>query len=220
MDLAFGEGGLIPVVVQDRITGDVRMLAWADREAVARTLSTGRATFWSRSRKALWVKGETSGHVIHVRSVIADCDADALVYLADPVGPSCHTGAASCFFRRVGEDGTAADEGVPAATFLGELEREIEARKASTGQKSYTRHLLDGGPARIGDKLREEADELSRAIAGEGDDRVASEAADLLYHLMVGIASRGVPFRAVIEALAARSGQSGHDEKASRKKGA
>jgi phosphoribosyl-ATP pyrophosphohydrolase/phosphoribosyl-AMP cyclohydrolase len=220
MDLAFGEGGLIPAIVQDRITGQVRMLAYADREAVARTLDTGRATFFSRSRNALWVKGETSGHVIHVRAVVADCDADALLYLADPVGPSCHTGAASCFFRRVDERGAAEDQGIPAESFLGLLEREIEARKASRAEKSYTRHLLDGGPERIGAKLREEAGELAQAIASESEARVASEAADLLYHLMVGVASRGVPFRAVIEALAARSGQSGHDEKASRKKGA
>jgi phosphoribosyl-ATP pyrophosphohydrolase/phosphoribosyl-AMP cyclohydrolase len=216
MDLAFGEGGLIPAVVQDRLTGQVRMLAYANREALERTLATGRATFWSRSRNELWEKGATSGNTLRVTAVVADCDADAVLYLAEPAGPTCHTGSPSCFFRKVGADGEAAESGVDAAAFLDELEREILARKQSTAAKSYTRHLLDGGPERIGAKLREEAGELAQAIAGESDDRVASEAADVLYHLMVGLASRGVPLRAVIEKLAARAGTSGHEEKASR----
>ena len=216
MDLVFGEGGLIPAIVQDRLTGQVRMLAYANREAVARTLETGRATFFSRSRGELWEKGATSGHVLHVTAVVADCDADALIYLADPVGPTCHTGSPSCFFRRVTEGGIAAESGVAAAAFLEELEREIDSRKHSSAARSYTRHLLEGGPARIGEKLREEAGELAQAIASESDDRVASEAADVVYHALVGLASRGVPLRAVIAKLAARAGTSGHDEKAGR----
>ncbi|MFT3767805.1 MAG: bifunctional phosphoribosyl-AMP cyclohydrolase/phosphoribosyl-ATP diphosphatase HisIE [Minicystis sp.] len=216
VDLSFGEGGLIPAIVQDRLTGQIRMLAYANREALARTLETGRATFFSRSRGEIWEKGATSGNTIHVTAVVADCDADAVLYLSDPAGPTCHTGSPSCFFRRVGADGTAAESGVNAAAFLTELEREIEARKASTGAKSYTRYLLDGGAERIGAKIREEAGELAQAIAAESDDRVASEAADVLYHVLVGLSSRGVPLRAVIEKLAARSGQSGHDEKAQR----
>jgi len=132
MDLVFGERGLIPAIVQDRLTGQVRMLAYANREALARTLSTGRATFFSRSRGELWEKGATSGNVIHVSAVVADCDADALLYLADPTGPTCHTGSPSCFFRRVGEDGLAAESGVDAAAFLETLEREIASRKDSS----------------------------------------------------------------------------------------
>ncbi len=211
MEIAFGESGLCPAIVQDRITGQVRMLAYVDREALRRTLTTGRATFFSRSRGELWEKGATSGNTLAVSAVVADCDADALLFLADPAGPTCHTGTPSCFFRRVDENGTASDTGVDAAAFLETLEREIEARKTSTASKSYTRHLLDGGPERIGAKLREEADELARAIAGEPDDRVAAEAADVLYHLLVGLASRNVSLRAVVAALAARSGRSGHD---------
>jgi phosphoribosyl-AMP cyclohydrolase / phosphoribosyl-ATP pyrophosphohydrolase len=217
--LRFGEAGLLPVVAQDRLTGQVRMLAYADRESVARTLATGRATFFSRSRGALWEKGASSGHFLHVVSVVADCDADAILYLVDPVGPTCHTGSPSCFFRKVGADGAVAESGRDAAPFLEELEREIEARKASTSAKSYTKHLLEGGPARIGEKLREEAAELAEAIAGETDERVASEAADVIYHLLVGLASRGVPLHRVLAALAARSGTSGHDEKARRGEG-
>jgi phosphoribosyl-ATP pyrophosphohydrolase/phosphoribosyl-AMP cyclohydrolase len=216
MDLKFGEGGLVPVIAQDRITGQVRMLAYADREALARTLSTGRATFFSRSRGAIWEKGAESGHTLHVATVVADCDADALLYLVDPVGPTCHTGSPSCFFRQVGPDGTAEESGRDAAAFLEELEREIESRKASTAAKSYTKHLFDGGPERIGAKIREEAGELAQAIAGETDDRVAGEAADVIYHLLVGLASRGVPLRRVVAALAARAGTSGHEEKARR----
>lgn len=218
MELTFDESGLIPAIVQDRLTGQVRMLAYADREALARTLSNGRATFFSRSRGELWDKGATSGHTLHVTAVIADCDADAVLYLVDPVGPTCHTGSPSCFFRRVRPDGSAEDAGVAAAAFLGELEREIESRKQSTAEESYTRHLLDGGPARIGEKLREEAAELADAIAAESEERVAAEAADVLYHALVGLASRGVPFRAVVAALAARAGTGGHEEKARRTK--
>jgi len=121
------------------------------------------------------------------------------------------------FFRRVGADGTAAAGGLPAAAFLEELEREIASRKQSSAVKSYTKHLLDGGAALIGEKLREEAGELATAITSEADDRVASEAADVVYHTLVGLASRGVPLRAVIEKLAARAGTSGHEEKAARR---
>jgi phosphoribosyl-ATP pyrophosphohydrolase/phosphoribosyl-AMP cyclohydrolase len=217
VQLHFGETGLLPVVVQDRLTGQVRMLAYASPEALSRTLSTGRATFWSRSREELWEKGATSGNVLEVSAVVADCDADALLYLVDPVGPTCHTGSPSCFFRRVGASGEAEETGVAASAFLDELEAEVESRKQSTAEKSYTRHLLDGGAERIGAKLREEADELARAIASESEDRVASEAADVIYHLLVGLASRGVPLRAALAKLAARAGTSGHAEKAARK---
>ncbi|MCC6554396.1 MAG: bifunctional phosphoribosyl-AMP cyclohydrolase/phosphoribosyl-ATP diphosphatase HisIE [Polyangiaceae bacterium] len=216
MEIRFGEGGLIPAIVQDRLTGQVRMLAYMTREALARTLATGRATFFSRSRGALWVKGETSGHTLDVASVHADCDADALLVLAEPHGPTCHTGSPSCFFRRVEGEGHAADAGADAVAVLEALEREIEARRAAPAAKSYTRTLLDGGAPAIGAKLREEADELARAIAGEGEDRVAAEAADVIYHLLVGLASRGVPLRRVLAALAARMGTSGLEEKARR----
>lgn len=218
MELVFDQG-LIPAIVQDRLTGQVRMLAYANREALARTLETGRATFFSRSRGALWEKGATSGNLLRVTAVVADCDADAVLYLVDPVGPTCHTGSPSCFFRRVGADGAAAEAGLPAAAFLEELEREIASRKESSAARSYTKHLLEGGAARIGEKLREEAGELAAAIASESDDRVASEAADVVYHALVGLASRGVPLRAVIEKLAARAGTSGHEEKAGRQQG-
>ncbi len=217
MEIAFDQNGLVPAIVQDRITGQVRMLGHVNREALARTLATGKATFWSRSRGELWEKGATSGNTLAVSAVVADCDADALLYLVDPAGPTCHTGSPSCFFRRVREGGVADDTGVDATAFLEALEREIEARKQSTAVKSYTRHLLDGGADRIGQKLREEAGELAQAIAAETDDRVAAEAADVIYHVLVGLASRGVTMRSVVAKLAARAGTSGHEEKAARR---
>jgi len=212
----FDEHGLIPVVAQDHLTGQVRMVAFATDQAVKLTLETKRATFWSRSRGELWEKGQSSGNTLHVVSLHADCDADTILVLVDPTGPTCHTGTPSCFFRSVGAGGALTDEARDATTFLETLEREIEARKQSVGSKSYTRHLLDGGAERIGNKIREEADELARAIESESDERVASEAADVLYHAMVGLASRGVSLRDVLDRLAARAGTSGHEEKARR----
>jgi phosphoribosyl-ATP pyrophosphohydrolase/phosphoribosyl-AMP cyclohydrolase len=213
--LKFDERGLIPAVVQDRLTGEVRMVAYMNQEAISRTLETGRATFFSRSRKALWEKGETSGHTLHVRELYVDCDADTLLVLADPVGSSCHTGQPSCFFRHLDSSGVR-DEIVPVSVFLTALEREIDARKQSTAQKSYTKSLLDAGASKIGDKVREEAAEFAQALASESDDRVANEAADVVYHLLVGLAHRGVAVRAVLDVLASRAGTSGHAEKASR----
>lgn len=216
MELAFGESGLLPAVVQDRLTGQVRMVGYMSRESLAATLRTGRATFFSRSRNELWEKGQSSGNTLRVASLHADCDADTILVLVDPAGPTCHTGTPSCFFRSIGEGGALTDEARDATPFLEALEREIESRKQSVGSKSYTRHLLDGGAELIGAKLREEADELARAIENESNERVASEAADVLYHAMVGLASRGVSLRDVLDKLAARAGTSGHEEKARR----
>ncbi len=217
MPLHFDERGLIPAVVQDRLTGQVRMVAWMTHEALRRTLESGRATFYSRSRGTLWEKGETSGNHLNVTAVVADCDADTLLVLADPEGPSCHTGRPSCFFQRVLPDGGLEDLPVDAEPFLEELEDVIRQRQKSSADRSYTKSLLDGGAELIGSKIREESGELARAIAEESDERVAAEAGDLLYHLLVGLRSRGVDLRAVLAVLAARSGTSGHAEKASRK---
>jgi phosphoribosyl-AMP cyclohydrolase / phosphoribosyl-ATP pyrophosphohydrolase len=208
--------GLIPAIAQDRLTGEVRMLAYMNRESLELTLATGKATFWSRERQSLWVKGETSGHVLQVHSVLCDCDADTLVLMVDPVGPSCHTGRPSCFFRRLDNLGELVDEPTAARPMLHALEAVIERRQASTAEKSYTRSLLDAGAPKIGAKLREEADELARAIADESDERVLAESADLLFHMLVGLRSRGLDLRGALAVLDARTGTSGHAEKASR----
>lgn len=211
-ELKWDAAGLVTVVVQDRLTGDVRMVAHADREAVEKTLASGDAYFYSRSRKALWRKGETSGNTIRVDEVWADCDGDALLYLVDPRGPSCHTGARTCFYRRLDADA----EGLLGQPTLVRLEETLAARASSSAEKSYTRSLLEKGAPKIGEKLREEADELSRAIAEETDERVASEGADVLYHAMVGLLLRKLSLRDVAAVLAKRFGTAGHVEKASR----
>ncbi len=216
--LKWDDQGLVTVVVQDRLTGEIRMLAHADAQAVERTLATGQGHFYSRSRGRPWLKGEQSGNTLAVSQVWADCDGDALVYLVDSAGPSCHTGRDSCFFRPLQTDGLAEDQTGHVRAALPQLWAELEQRRATGGDASYTRKLLDEGVAKIGDKLREEADELARALADETDDRVVSEAGDVIYHLLVGLLSRGVSLRDVEAELARRFGTSGLAEKASRQK--
>jgi phosphoribosyl-AMP cyclohydrolase / phosphoribosyl-ATP pyrophosphohydrolase len=213
-DLKWDERGLVTVVVQDEYTGEIRMLAHANREAVENTLATKEAHFFSRSRNAQWKKGETSGHVIEVQEVYADCDGDALIYFGRASGPSCHTGAETCFFTRLARHDH--PEAVVARPTLLALEHELMARRESSGAKSYTKHLLEKGAPKIGEKLREEADELARALEAESEERVASEMGDLVYHAMVGLIFRGVRLADVMRELRTRFGRSGHDEKASR----
>lgn len=215
--VVFDERGLVVAVAQDAHTGEVRMVAWMNREALQKTLETGEATFFSRSRQSLWKKGEGSGNVLHVSQVGVDCDGDTVLLLVEPAGPSCHTGRPSCFFRAPRADGGVDDTRVELAPSLVLLERDIAEKAGSTADVSYTRSLLDGGAAKIGAKLREEADELARALADESDARVVSEAADLLYHLGVGLRLRGLSLAGVARALFARRGTSGHDEKRARR---
>jgi phosphoribosyl-AMP cyclohydrolase / phosphoribosyl-ATP pyrophosphohydrolase len=219
--LTFDEHGLIPVIVQDHLTGEIRMFAFATCEAVKSTLETGRATFWSRSRAELWQKGKTSGNEVRVLRVLVDCDADCLVYSGDPHGSTCHTGAPTCFFRELEGGGGNAEEAPSLPrdlpqTLLAALETVLESRKSATGASSYTKSLYDKGPKAIGGKILEEAGELAQAIEGESDDRVVSEAADTIYHLMVGLRSRSIALRQVLAELSRRVGTSGHAEKASR----
>lgn len=213
--LKWDSAGLVTVVVQDRHTGEVRMVAHANAEAIRRTLETGEAHFFSRSRQALWRKGETSGHTIAVHEVWSDCDGDALLYLTDPIGPSCHTGARACFFRPLGRgaEESGADRGAPT---LARFWDTLEARTASDAGASYTRSLLDAGVVKIAEKVREEAEELARALVSETGDRVVSEANDLVYHAAVGLLARSLTLRDVEGEIARRFGRSGHDEKRSR----
>jgi phosphoribosyl-ATP pyrophosphohydrolase/phosphoribosyl-AMP cyclohydrolase len=208
------------VVVQDRLTGEIRMLAHANEAALRATLETGDGHFYSRSRRALWRKGESSGNVLRVSGVWVDCDGDALIYLVDPDGPSCHTGRTSCFFRKLDGAGELHDDGHDhARAALPQLTAELERRKQATAESSYTRKLLTAGVDAIGAKIREEADELARALATESDERVIAEAADEIYHLLVGLLARGLSLRQVEGELARRAGVSGLVEKASRDKG-
>lgn len=215
LPLTFDDDGLLPVIVQDHLTGEIRMFAFATAAAVRNTMQTGRATFWSRSRGELWEKGQMSGNEIRVLRVLVDCDADCVVYSGEPQGNSCHTGARSCFFQSLDGE-TLGQASQQPQTLFATLEAVLEDRKKSTAAASYTKSLYEKGPAAIGAKIREEADELGRAIEGETDERVVSEAADVIYHLMVGLMSRGVPLRKVLAELANRFGTSGHEEKAAR----
>jgi len=214
VDLKYDAAGRVLVVVQDERTGEVRMVAWADAEALRRTVESGEAWFFSRSRNALWKKGESSGNTLAVSEVWADCDRDALLYRVTPRGPSCHEGTRSCFTRRLGAP--AMEGEADAAPTLLRLTDTLAQRARADGSTSYTRSLLDGGPAKIGAKLREEAGELADAIADESDERVVSEAADVLYHAMVGLLSRGLDLAAVASELGRRFHRSGHAEKAAR----
>lgn len=181
--LVYDERGLVPCVVQDWNTGEVLTLAYMNELALQQTRATGELHLWSRSRQELWHKGATSGNTQAVRSLRVDCDGDALVALVEPAGPACHTGERTCFHR--GE----LDPGAPYET-LPALERTLEDRARERPAGSYTVQLLDD-PTLIGEKVMEEAEEVSRAAREETDLRVDEEAADLLYHLLVLLRSRG-----------------------------
>ena len=194
-ELAFGEDGLLPCVVQDWRTGEVLTVAYMNEEALARTRESGETWFWSRSRQELWHKGETSGNVQRVRELRWDCDADTLLALVEPAGPACHTGERTCFHN--GDLTPAPHEALPA------LERTIADRRAQPVEGSWTAKLL-ADPPLIGAKVQEEAEEVARAAREETDERVAEEAADVLYHLSVLLASRDLSLADAYEVLNAR----------------
>jgi phosphoribosyl-ATP pyrophosphohydrolase/phosphoribosyl-AMP cyclohydrolase len=218
-DLKWDERGLVPAIVQDARDGSLLMLAWINAEALAKTLATGEAHFYSRSRQGLWRKGETSGNTLAVEEVRVDCDADAVLMIARPAGPTCHTGARSCFFRRVTGEALAEDDGPsgPPAAVTARLERVLEQRRdAADGAKSYTRSLLDGGFPKILAKIAEEHGELAAELPAGDPQAVVHETADLLFHVMVGLVARGISIDQVWAELGKRFGVGGHVEKASR----
>ena len=194
-EMRFDEQGLVPCVVQDWRTGEVLTLAYMNEEALRRTRESGEMWFWSRSRAELWHKGESSGNVQHLKGLRYDCDEDALLALVEPAGPACHTGNRTCFYR--GELKPQPGEALPL------LERVIADRAAARPEGSYTAELL-ADPSRIAEKVREEAEEVARAAQEETDDRLAEEAADVLYHLAVLLASRGLSLADAYEELNGR----------------
>jgi phosphoribosyl-ATP pyrophosphohydrolase/phosphoribosyl-AMP cyclohydrolase len=201
----FGTDGLVPVVAQESRSGDVLMVAFANREALERTAITGRAHYYSRSRAALWRKGASSGHEQAVREIRIDCDGDTVLYRVDQTGPACHTGAHTCFSTVVAVDGSTTRGADPGAHLLSRLATTIALRAAERPAGSYTVELLDRGLPKVSQKVGEEAVEVVVAANAEGPERLASEAADLLYHLLVLLQARGVPLDAVLEELAHRS---------------
>jgi phosphoribosyl-ATP pyrophosphohydrolase/phosphoribosyl-AMP cyclohydrolase len=186
--------GLLPAIVQDSGTLQLLMLGYMNREALEQTLRTGLATFYSRSRGKLWQKGETSGNVLRVQAVHADCDGDALLLLCEPEGPTCHLGTASCFTA----------SGAPGIGFLGTLARIVTERAGAAPEGSYTARLLGEGPLRIAQKVGEEGVEV--ALAGAARDRAAciEESADLVYHLTLLMEARGFTWTDVAAALRER----------------
>jgi phosphoribosyl-AMP cyclohydrolase / phosphoribosyl-ATP pyrophosphohydrolase len=194
MEVAFDERGLAPCVIQDWASGEVLTLAYMNAEALAKTRETGELHLWSRSRNELWHKGATSGHTQAVKALRLDCDGDAILALVEPAGPACHTGERTCFHN--GDLTTMPHEVLPG------LERTIAARAADMPDGSYTAALLRDGGA--GEKVQEEAEEVARAAREESDERVAEEAADVLYHLAVLLRSRGLTLADAEEVLVAR----------------
>jgi phosphoribosyl-ATP pyrophosphohydrolase/phosphoribosyl-AMP cyclohydrolase len=207
----FDDRGLVPCVMQDWRTGEVLTLAYMDEEALRRTRETGEVHFYSRSRGRIWHKGESSGNVQRVRQIRYDCDGDALVALVEPAGPACHTGQRSCFYRDLDGSADPAPDAAPAegepapATYeaLPALERTLLDRRRRRPRSSYTAELLSD-PPRIGQKVREEAEEAARAAGSESEERVAEEAADVMYHLHVLLLSRGISMATVLEMLNGR----------------
>lgn len=187
------QGGLLPVIVQDADSRRVLMLGYMDREALARTRETGLVTFFSRSKGRLWTKGESSGHVLRVVALEADCDQDTLLVLAQPAGPTCHLGTPSCFPNAPGD-------------VLGTLQALVRARHAERPEGSYTTRLFDAGTRRIAQKVGEEGLETALAGVVEGDEELLGEAADLLFHLLVLLQARGLAIGDVLKVLEARRG--------------
>ncbi len=215
----FDAAGLLAVIAQDAATGVVRMFAWADADALRATAKNGRATFWSRSRHKAWQKGEESGNVLHVSELRLDCDGDAALYLCRAEGPSCHTGKTSCFFQSVAPDGSLrSDDGPPEppSVIVERLAGVISARRQATAAKSYTRSLLDAGWPKILAKLAEEHAEIALALPAGDKTHIAHEAADVIFHLLVGLEAAGVGTDALFAELRRRFGTSGHDEKVAR----
>ena len=199
--LAFDDRGLVPVIAQDAADGRVLMMAWASREALERTLEAGEMTFWSRSRRALWRKGETSGNVLRLVSLHADCDGDAVLARVTPTGPACHTGEATCFGE--GSDPDSGSAGAAGETTLPRLWATLRERAAGRPEGSYTTRLLDDPNLRI-KKLGEEMAELIQALVQDDGPRATEEAADLLYHTLVALLATGRSLQDVLAVLESR----------------
>lgn len=189
--------GLVPAIVQDAFDGRVLMQAYMNLEALANTLDNGLVTFWSRSRDELWTKGATSGNTLRLVAIHADCDADSLLVLATPAGPTCHQGTDSCF-----DDG--ANATAPGLAFLAELERVVAQRYEDRPEGSYTTRLFDAGVKRIAQKVGEEGVEAALAAATGDTDELSNEAADLLFHLLVLLRECGLTVADIVDTLRAR----------------
>ncbi len=205
MDIRFNENGLVPAVVQDYKTNQVLMVAYMNKESLSQTITSGKAVFFSRSRQALWCKGETSGNFMHVKEIKVDCDEDCLLILVDPAGPACHTGEETCFYRKL-EDDTL----VPAPThasssaIMEELYATIVNRKEHPKEGSYTNYLFEKGIDKILKKVGEETAEVIIGAKNPGNDEIRYEIADLMYHLSVLMVEKDLCWEEVYKELVAR----------------
>lgn len=215
--IKFNSKGLVPAVAQDDKTGRVLMVAYMNMEALEKTLSTGKAHYYSRSRKSLWLKGETSGNVQHVKSVWYDCDGDTILLQVDAAGPSCHTGEITCFYRRL-DGGAAAKTKISRDDVIPELFKVLKGRKTARPDKSYVASLYAKGRPKILEKIAEESAELIEAASQKGRDEVLYEFCDLLFHSMVLLANEGIEMDEALDELSRRFGLSGIAEKESRGK--
>ncbi len=203
MEVKFDDHGLVPAIAQDADTGEVLTLAYMNEESLRLTRESGEITYFSRSRQKIWKKGEESGNVQKVRQLRVDCDGDAIIALVEPAGPACHTGERTCFFRELDSGETPQPVNGEA---LAELARTLDSRLAERPEGSYVVKLLED-PGFAGEKVMEEAEEVSRAVREESDERVAEEAADVLFHLAALIRSRGITLSDVVmEVLNGRRG--------------
>ncbi|CAG9001393.1 MAG: Histidine biosynthesis bifunctional protein HisIE [Candidatus Celerinatantimonas neptuna] len=186
--------GLIPAIIQDSHSAQVLMLGYMNQEALEKTLSTQKVTFFSRTKQRLWTKGETSGNVLHLNDMRLDCDQDTLLVFVEPVGPTCHTGTVSCFGDNSGTD----------FGFLAELEKVINSRHTADPEESYTAHLFERGTKRMAQKVGEEGVEVALAATIKDRFELTNESADLLFHLLVLLEDAKLPISEVIACLKAR----------------
>ena len=212
---------LIPVITQDASTNEVLMLAYMDKEALSLTLSTKQAHYFSRSKQRIWKKGESSGHLQHVKNIMVDCDNDTILLKVEQIGVACHTGRRSCFFTDLEDNESKLDVEVNTTSAYGVIDNLyhiIESRKNDDPEKSYTAKLLKGKENSMLKKIVEEAGEFTFAIKDNDEEEIIYEAADIVYHMLVAMASKNINPDRVKQELARRFGLSGIEEKTSRKK--
>ena len=204
MDIKLDDKGLIPTIVQDAETGQVLTLAYMSPESLRRTLESGQVWFYSRSRQELWHKGATSGNYLNVKEIWTDCDADTILVKVDPTGPACHTGATSCFFKRVEKEPSGYERPEGGVGIMDELFAVIQERQEAMPEGSYTARLLKEGVPKVAQKVVEEAGETAIAATQGDKEQLIREVADLLYHSLVLLAASGVRPKAVWQELASR----------------